>query len=78
MRPAFEVCCLTCHHSTLRDQGDEKRDRSLRAMARLGWVNCGDSPGRSLFKPFAGMCEKFAPLEPEAARRRQEWADSRK
>lgn len=70
--------CLVCAHSALRDKTDEKRDRALRAMALLGWVNCGDSPGRSLFKPFAGRCEKFAPLEPDAARRRQEWADSRK
>ena len=72
------MTCLTRHHSALRDKTDEKRDGALRAMARLGWVNCGDSPGRALFKPFAGRCEKFCPLEPDAARRRQEWADSRK
>lgn len=74
MRPAFEVCCLTCHHSTLRDKDDEKRDRSLRAMARAGFINCLASEGRALFKPFGARCGKFAPLEPESASKRVEWA----
>ena len=72
------MTCLTRHHSALRDKTDEKRDRTLRSMALAGWVNCRDSQGCSLFKPFTSTCEKFAPLKPEDARRRQEWADSRK
>lgn len=71
------MTCLTCTHSAGRDSADAERDRTLRAMADLGLINCTLSPMRASFRAFDSQCGAFKPLDARAAQARIEWRASR-
>lgn len=66
--------CLGCHSGALRDAKDPKRDRTLREMAKQGWVNCQLSPFRATFHPRNHTCKNYTEASKEVARARREWA----
>ena len=66
-------CCLTCAGGALRDPSNDVRDRYLREMASLGWINCDRSPMRATFCDPSGTCEKWTPAPADVVKARQEW-----
>lgn len=69
--------CLTCAHGALRDPGNEHRDRSLRKMAAMGFINCTRSAGRATFCPLHDSCEHYQAAAPEVVKAREAWAAGR-
>lgn len=67
------VTCLTCTHATATDKINRERNASLRAMAKLGYVNCTLTPGRAGFRAFDHRCHTFNPLDADAAAKRLQW-----
>lgn len=71
--------CLTCAHSALRDPADDKRDRTLREMARHGSINCTISPARaSFYRCDMPACPKYEPAPADVAAARVRWNDAQK
>lgn len=68
------MTCLVCTHGALRDPNDESRDRMVRGMAKLGWVNCIQSHLRAKFHPRHHTCPKFAQADEKTAEARRRWA----
>lgn len=66
--------CTTCIHGALKDATNAKRDESLRRMARVGFVNCTDSPGRADFHSIHHVCERFKAVPQEISQARIKWA----
>ena len=65
--------CITCCHGLLRDAKDPKRDRSLRKMAKQGYVNCGLSKWRATFHPVGWVCDRYSQADDEVVMARLEW-----
>lgn len=71
------AACLTCRHAALRDPGEPARDKTLRAMAALGFVNCGLSAFRASFLAFGATCERWAAGDAKTTAARLAWAESK-
>ena len=68
--------CLTCTHSAMRDAADDKRDRTLRQMAKHGTINCTLSPARaSFYRVDMPACPKYEPAPAGVADARVRWAE---
>lgn len=70
-------CCLTCKHGAIGDQADAERNRTLRAFAKMGMVNCLLSPARASFRSMRHCCGAFVAGPEEVTAARVEWARSR-
>lgn len=65
--------CIDCAHGSLRDAHKPDRDRTLKAMAKRGFVNCGRSDHGASFHPAEHECSGWAALPVEAASARRDW-----
>lgn len=66
--------CLTCSHGALRDKGNEERDKLLRRMAKLGFINCTDSDFSATFHAHAHTCRAHSPTDEQTTAARRAWA----
>jgi hypothetical protein len=69
----LDPCCLTCGYSSMRDASNPKRDESLKAMARQGFICCEQSPLRAEFRGFEDRCEDYTDAAREVMEARIEW-----
>ena len=69
------MICADCRHAEMRSETDAKRDRSLRELAKLGLVACGQTMYRATL--YSAMtereCSLFGPADAETAQARRVW-----
>lgn len=65
--------CMDCAHGALRDAKAPERDKTLRRMARAGFVNCTRSDQRASFHAHTHRCDRWSPADADVAESRRQW-----
>jgi hypothetical protein len=67
------LCCLNCHHTQLRDRGNDGRNKILREHGQNGWMVCNLSDYRSDFHHKHHFCDKHLKASDTVVQLRRNW-----